>query len=159
MTKIETMTDGGLVKSSIIKQDEYIVIPMKPLDGWFNHEYILITYSKVKNELKLVGINDAKGSTFVDLIVYTDGDPTLFMLGVKTILPKGNELSWSSGICSPTPEMKEKMGLQDNGCVWEGILKIPADYPVEDLEPCIKAKDTHGIVKGIQVKIIQRIEK
>ena len=55
--------------------------------------------------------------------------------------------------------MREKLSLSENGCVWEGILKVPKDYPVENLKTAVKENDSKNIVKDVEVKLIEKLEK
>ncbi len=165
---MKTMTEGGLVKSNLVKAGKHLVIPLDALKG-FEFDHYLLLYVKTKREFKIVGINNAAGNYFIDVTVYAEPDrnPAPLMLKVNAMMMNNIEkqfgpderVMWTSGICDPSNEMKEMLGLKDNACVWEAILKIPAGHDIEKVISDIRESDTGGDIKHLDIKEIEIIDR
>jgi hypothetical protein len=154
------MTDGILIQSGLVKFSNVVQIQTGSVEG-FTSKHFLITYSKKKKEFKIVGVDNLEGKYLVDLIVFTDKDPSRFMIDVSVkIFPKKSEdedpAVWISGICSASTEEKNRLHLKDDACIWEGLIKIPSSTSIDAIKKSIHDIDNNfHILREVIVKKIE----
>jgi len=150
LVMMPSMIDGALIQSELVKSSDVVHVQTGSVEG-FTSKHFLITYSKKKKEFKIVGVDNFEGKYLVDLIVFTDKDPSRFMIDVSLkIFPKRSDdddpAGWISGICSASTDEKKRLRLKDDACIWEGIIKIPLSMTIDEIK-----KSIHDIDKNFHI--------
>jgi len=159
---VDAMTNSVLVNSMLVKREEHIVIPMAALKG-FESDHLLFMYIKSKKILQVIGVKDADKGSIVNLTMYSlAGDLMRFSITmtIEIFQKRGVELLWTSGICTPDEESRTRLGIprdEMEGCIWEGLLKLPEGLDPAGLKENITRIDSGRILKTIDIKTVERI--
>jgi len=160
--KPDAMTNSVLVNATLMKREDHIVIPSKSLAD-FDGEYLLVMYIKSKRLLQISALKNMDGFDIVNLTMFsTTGDLLKFSVVMSQSIFKneGFELIWTSGVCTPDEESRKRLGIPEkmkDGCVWEGVIKVPSAMTADKIKTEIKQIDKASVLSRIDVKTIERV--
>lgn len=155
------LTDSVLAKSLIVSSKDQIVIPVSGISG-FENSNVLVLYIKSKNIIQVMNLGDIQGSKVINMVL-TSRNEDMPMLSIKMgrefFNDKNIELIWTSGVCTPSKQEKMDQGLEgdeieekEEGCIWEGFIKVPVTMKIESIKKKIRDVDEKGIASNIKIQ-------
>jgi len=160
--KPDSMTNSVLVNAALVKREDNIIIPSKSLVN-FDGDDLLLMYIKSKKMLQIVAIQGLEDHNIINLTMFSaTGDLLKFsvVMSQSIFTPEGFELLWTSGVCTPDEDARKRLGIPEDlkdGCVWEGVLKVPSSVTPETLRASIEQFDEETVLARVDIKTIERI--
>lgn len=147
-TKFVSFKEGSVLRSALIEKKDGLAVKLEDIMS-AKTKYVIAVYKTEAETFHAIGVDEIDGFKFVDMIIYAKTDPKEFVMIIRDIFPKGTEMILQSGVCMPKKEDFEAHNLQEDGCIWEGILKFPDTVNVNDISTQIMERDTNGIIADV----------